>query len=280
MAGVDDTISNLTDNQSFINWLRGGGASGGRGVPTYTDLPNTGRYGGYQGWEPGMPRAPGNSPSPGGKLGGTYTPSGAMPSSSAGATPSAGIGGTPANPSWGAITRSFRGSPFLTAGPPPVTGTVSPDKYAAMVDWLKKRQSQSVAPPSATAIHPVQYGGAIAPPAVAMGGALPPAAPNPQASVTSGAPAQHVPVAHPMAPQPTQPWPSQLQAQGAVPVPRPRPQPTIPVPPPRPQMAQRVSVPAPRPAPAVQGANLDQILKGLFNKPVSYNQQAVNTSNL
>src|SRR5260221_14686771 len=68
MAEIDDIISRLR-----------GYATGGRGIPTDTDLPNTGRYGGYSGGEKWMPRAPGNITSPSGKLGGTYTPSGNMP---------------------------------------------------------------------------------------------------------------------------------------------------------------------------------------------------------
>src|SRR5882672_11924885 len=84
MPEMDDVLSRLTNNPSFLDWLRGnasgrGVPSWGRGQPTRPDT-NAGREGGYPGWEPGMPRAPGNSPSQmQTRFGGTYSPSGTMP---------------------------------------------------------------------------------------------------------------------------------------------------------------------------------------------------------
>src|SRR5882672_343623 len=77
MAGMDDVLSRLTDNPSFLDWLSG--KASGRGVPSW-DPTTAGRSGGFPGREPGMPRAPGNSPSQmQTRFGGTYAPSGNTP---------------------------------------------------------------------------------------------------------------------------------------------------------------------------------------------------------
>lgn len=74
---VYDTLRPLLEDAGgyFSNWLAKGGSKVGRGVPNWGGTPNTPKFGGYPGWEPGMPRAPGNSPG-GPRPGGTYSPSG------------------------------------------------------------------------------------------------------------------------------------------------------------------------------------------------------------
>src|SRR5258706_2191273 len=77
MAGMDEALARLTNNPSFLDWLRGNAEK--RGVPSWKDT-TAGREGGFPGREPGMPLAQGNSPSQmQTRFGGTYSPSGNMP---------------------------------------------------------------------------------------------------------------------------------------------------------------------------------------------------------
>src|SRR5258706_1718913 len=97
MAGMDEALARLTNNPSFLDWLRGNAEK--RGVPSWKDT-TAGRSGGFPGREPGMPLAQGNSPSAG-RLGGTYSPSGNMPVPPSGSVPvvggGSGVGGPPAS---------------------------------------------------------------------------------------------------------------------------------------------------------------------------------------
>src|SRR6266436_5348049 len=134
MAEIDDIISRLR-----------GYATGGRGIPTDTDLPNTGRYGGYSGWEKWMPRAPGNSTSPSGKLGGTYTPSGNMPVPPSGSVPAvggSGVGGPPASLS-GALGGAARGLPWNSAMLGPIVDMATrKDQYPSIESIARSHQNE------------------------------------------------------------------------------------------------------------------------------------------
>src|SRR5258706_6594505 len=98
MAGMDEALARLTNNPSFLDWLRGDAEK--RGVPSW-DPTTAGRSGGFPGREPGMPRAPGNSPSQmQTRFGGTYSPSGNMPVPPSGSVPAVGgpgVGSRPAS---------------------------------------------------------------------------------------------------------------------------------------------------------------------------------------
>jgi len=130
MSILDSIMSRLGSNPEFLAWLRG--ANSGRGVPTWTGANNTGKLGGYPGWEPGMPRAPGNSPMPNrpGGLGGTYTPSGGQMVPTGTPTPldaarAQGVGSlAPARPSFmGSMGPGGGGAPPSGGGLPSAPGT-------------------------------------------------------------------------------------------------------------------------------------------------------------
>ena len=237
MAEIDDIISRLR-----------GYATGGRGVPTDTDLPNTGRYGGYPGWERLMPRAPGNSPSPSGRLGGTYTPSGNMP-----AVGGSGVGGPPASLS-GMLGNAARGTPWNSVMLGPIADIASrKDQYPSIESIARSHQNEYDRSFIARALKGLRSQPQTSqPPQSSSGGSLMPipippasAAPiqaQPIPNVTGNMPAQLVKDQSRVPAQP--PWSGMAQTPNNVP-------PTpggVPLPPPRPpQAVQQVPLPTPRP---------------------------------
>jgi hypothetical protein len=309
MPGMDDTLSQLTNKPSFLDWLRGNAEK--RGVPSWKDT-TAGREGGFPGREPGMPLAQGNSRMAGGRLGGTYAPSGNMPTvgGSGGVPPGYPTGsGIPGTGPWaggsgiGSAARWF--NPYLAAT---VSSPLNP--YAAsrdigtprhtqqeMLDWLKKRQTQGGSNGGASMPVPI-------PPASNTSSAqlIPPA----KADGVSPTPAAGGPMPPPWGPQPTQPWPT-APSTAAVPLPTPRPQQaSVPLPRPKPldfddvalfnsvrnkpspSVAQqavpvprvRPQVPLPHNRPQIAALQPDRnsILAALLGRPVAYDHQAQNSA--
>src|SRR5258706_11604353 len=168
MAEIDDIISRLR-----------GYATGGRGFPTDTDLPNTGRYGGFPGWEKWMPRAPGNSPSPSGRLGGTYTPSGNMP-----AVGGSGVGGPPASLS-GMLGNVPRGLPWNSAMLGPIVDMATrKDQYPSIEAVARSHQNERDKSLIAAAVQALRgHPGASRSPQNSNGGAMMPIPPASAASI-------------------------------------------------------------------------------------------------
>src|SRR5882672_1150955 len=243
MAGMDDVLSRLTDNPSFLDWLSG--KASGRGVPSW-DPTTAGRSGGFPGREPGMPRAPGNSPSQmQTRFGGTYAPSGNMPVPPSGNVPvvgGSGVGGPPAS-----LSGALGGSGGVNFNRFPSTGIwnlIAPAAWLAqqrdigssrhtqqeMIDWLMKRNAS---PQSSN-------GGSMMPIPIPPASAAPIQA-QPIPNSTGNTPAQLVKDQSRLPAQPS--WAGMAQMPNNLP---PTPQP-VPLPVDRPQTTQQVPLPTPRP---------------------------------
>src|SRR5258706_5300697 len=254
MAGMDDILSRLTNNPSFLDWLRGDAEK--RGVPSWKDT-TAGRSGGFPGREPGMPLAQGNSHSAG-RLGGTYTPSGNMPVPPSGSVPAvsgSGVGGPPASFSGalgGVAKTPWTGLGGLAA---PVYGMAKTrDQYPSIESIARSHQNERDKSLIAAAVQALRGhpGASRSPQSFNGGGAMMPipippasAAPiqaQPIPNVTGNMPAQLVKDQSRVPAQP--PWSGMAQTPNNVP-------PTpggVPLPPPRPpQAVQQVPLPTPRP---------------------------------
>lgn len=298
-----DLTGYLPQTQSFLDWLRKGHQ--GRGIPTWTRPgpgnaqgatgPVPGRYGGYPGWERGMPLAPDSQ----GGRGGTYAASGKLPALSTETAP--GIGGRGAGlppnlgsgigssgpsmaralgvlgrygPGLGIAGQHDIGWPARTAGADPIT-------------WLQKwraQQQQSQAPqaqpiPNAPANQPPAQ---LIPPAMA-GQMKPIPVGTSQVPPTSPSPTQNTPPPWqnktPL-PNSSVPWPksapsfpetAQSGPTPQIPLPRPRSQAQIPLPRPRPSPSMPTK--APQTSQEAQNQSILDVLLNSFNPNAEWRKQ-------
>src|SRR5258706_117578 len=278
MAGMDEALARLTNNPSFLDWLRGNAEK--RGVPSWKDT-TAGRSGGFPGRELGMPLAPGNSPSAG-RLGGTYTPSGNMPVAPPSMSPSAesqalgdsisrlnqslgqgnhrmgaggsGVGGPPASLS-GVLGNAARGLPWNSAMLGPIADIATrKDQYPSIEAIARSHQNERDKSLIAAAVQALRgHPGASRSPQSSNGGGtmmpipIPPASAasiqaQPIPNATGNMPAQLVKDQSRMPAQP--PWLGMAQTPNNVP-PTPG---AVPLPMARPpQAVQQVPMPTPRP---------------------------------